>query len=66
MVIGGYDKRLNKPGSEMAYTPSTKTSGWFTVKVRQISARSFTQRSFAGCVLVANPNPNPGGRVLPH
>eukprot|EP00903_Cladosiphon_okamuranus_P013533 g12605.t1 len=33
MVIGGYDPRLNKPGSEMAYTPSTKSSGWFTVKV---------------------------------
>ncbi|CAN0140525.1 unnamed protein product, partial [Hapterophycus canaliculatus] len=33
MVIGGYDPKLNKPGSEMQYTPSTKSSGWFTVKV---------------------------------
>lgn len=33
MVIGGYDPRLNAPGSEMEYTPATKSSGWFTVKV---------------------------------
>ncbi|CAN0236584.1 unnamed protein product [Ascophyllum nodosum] len=37
MVIGGYDSRLNKPGVEMAYTKSTKTSGWFTVKVLDIT-----------------------------
>lgn len=34
MVLGGYDARLNKPGHEMMYTPTTKSSGWFTVKVR--------------------------------
>jgi len=35
MVIGGYDPRLNKPGVDMEYTPSTKKSGWFTVQVRE-------------------------------
>lgn len=40
MVIGGYDKRLNKPGSEVAYTPTVVTSGWFRVKVRQTSVGS--------------------------
>lgn len=33
MVIGGYDPRLNNPGVDVEYTPSTKSSGWFTVKV---------------------------------
>ncbi|CAM9418888.1 unnamed protein product [Ectocarpus fasciculatus] len=37
MVIGGYDTRLNKPGHEMMYTPSTKSSGWFTVQVTDIT-----------------------------
>ncbi|CBN76990.1 aspartic protease PM5 [Ectocarpus siliculosus] len=37
MVIGGYDTRLNKPGHEMMYTPSTKTNGWFTVQVTDIT-----------------------------
>lgn len=33
MVIGGYDPRLNKPGSEMHYTPSTLESAAPRVKV---------------------------------
>lgn len=38
MVIGGYDPRLTKPGAQMAFTPLTKGSGWFTVKVKVYSS----------------------------
>ena len=55
MVIGGYDKRLNKPGSEVAYTPTVISSGWFRVKVRQTSVGWFVHRTlvFAGSSMVA-------------
>ncbi|CAN0102275.1 unnamed protein product [Hapterophycus canaliculatus] len=37
MVIGGYDSRLNKPGSEMQYTPSSQESTAPRVKVMDIT-----------------------------
>ncbi|CAN0101687.1 unnamed protein product [Pylaiella littoralis] len=37
MVIGGYDPRLNKPGSEMQYTPSTAENRAPSVKVTDIT-----------------------------
>lgn len=39
MVIGGYDPLLNKPGSEMQYTPSTGETGAPTVKVTTVPPR---------------------------
>ncbi|CBJ25999.1 aspartyl protease [Ectocarpus siliculosus] len=37
MVIGGYDPLLNKPGSEMQYTPSTGEISAPTVKVTDVT-----------------------------
>ncbi|CAN0471651.1 unnamed protein product, partial [Ectocarpus sp. 8 AP-2014] len=37
MVIGGYDPLLNKPGSEMQYTPSTGETSGPTVKVTDVT-----------------------------
>lgn len=50
MVLGGYDPRLNKPGAEMMYTPTTKSSSWFTVKVKT----GLAEPSTLSCVAMVN------------
>lgn len=62
MVLGGYDPRLNKPGAEMRYTPLTRDSSWFTVKVRRGRGQGREKRVDCFCVFPF-PIPEKYGRM---